>query len=396
VIGTVDRRRFLKRGAGIVYASAVLPSLKLWSSQIADKLKTTVPTEELVSQLKASIPQAMAKYRVPGLSIAIIRDASVVWTEGFGIKSTVTKEPVTAGTIFEAASLSKPVFAYAALRFFEKSNRSLDTPLTEFVSESFIKEEPRISLVTARHVLSHTSGLPHGREPRQPIRLRFTPGQRFAYSATGILYLQFVVEQLSKRKLRESIHTDVVSPFEMNNSNFGWLDRFQTEAAAGHGPNGAPALSGNGRYLKMTADEKSKLELDYPGIGDDADGASGLYTTAGDYARFMIEIMEPARQSDYHLSRSQVEEMLRSQISVVPGLSWGLGWGLEQTTSGNAFWHWGDWGVFRNFAIGFRDQKVGVVVLTNSFNGPQVYRQVIPEAIGETHPAFAWVNSYRP
>jgi hypothetical protein len=65
VIGTVDRRRFLKRGAGIVYASAVLPSLKLWSSQIADKLKTTVPTEELVSQLKASIPQAMAKYRVP-------------------------------------------------------------------------------------------------------------------------------------------------------------------------------------------------------------------------------------------------------------------------------------------------------------------------------------------
>jgi hypothetical protein len=88
--------------------------------------------------------------------------------------------------------------------------------------------------------------------------------------------------------------------------------------------------------------------------------------------------------------------LLTPQIAVAPGISWSLGWGLEHTASGDAFWHWGDWGVFRNFAIGFRLQKAGIVVLTNSFNGPQVYGEIIPDALGETHPAFAWVNSYRP
>jgi CubicO group peptidase (beta-lactamase class C family) len=107
-------------------------------------------------------------------------------------------------------------------------------------------------------------------------------------------------------------------------------------------------------------------------------------------------MMQPARRGEHHLSDSFVTEMLRPQIDAAPGIAWGLGWGIEQTASGNAYWHWGDWGVFRSFAIAFREQRLGVVVLTNSFYGPQVYGQIIPIAIGETHPAFAWVNSYRP
>jgi hypothetical protein len=75
--------------------------------------------------------------------------------------------------------------------------------------------------------------------------------------------------------------------------------------------------------------------------------------------------------------------------------SWCLGWGLEHSVSGDAFWHWGDWGVFRNFAIAYRKQKVGVVVLTNSFYGPRVYREVVPQSIGGEHPAFEWVRRYR-
>lgn len=181
----------------------------------------------------------------------------------------------------------------------------------------------------------------------------------------------------------------------MSHSSFGRLDRYTKDAADGHGPSGRPALSGNGQYLRMPAAERERLRA-LPDSSDDASASAGLYTTASDYARFMIEIMQPTKRGEHHLSDSYVTEMLKPQIEVAPDIAWGLGWGIEQTASGNAYWHWGDWGVFRNFAIAFREQRLGVVVLTNSFYGPEVYGQLIPGAIGETHPAFAWVNSYRP
>ena len=208
-------------------------------------------------------------------------------------------------------------------------------------------------------------------------------------------YLQFVVDQLSKRSLREVMRTNLLDPFGMSRSSFGWLERYTKEAAEGHGQSGRPGLSGKGQFLRMPAAELERLRA-LPDFSDEASASAGLYTTASDYARFMIEIMQPAKRGEYHLSDSFVTEMLKPQINVAPRIACGLGWGIEQTPSGNAYWHWGDWGVFRNFAIAFRKQRLGIVVFTNSFNGPQAYGQIIPNAIGETHPAFAWVSSYRP
>jgi CubicO group peptidase (beta-lactamase class C family) len=369
--------------------------LQAWLVQTTERLKSGTPADTLIAELSESIPRLMDEHRVPGLSIAVVRDARLLWTQGFGIKSASTKEPVTADTVFEAASLSKPAFAYAALRIFERDKRSLDVPLAEYVPATFVTGDPGIARVTARQVLSHSSGLPHGREPGTTVQLRFAPGTRFGYSATGMQYLQFVVEQLSKRTLRELMRTNLLDPFGMSASSFGWLERYAKEAAGGHGQSGRPGLSGNGQYLQMSASERGRMRL-LPDASDDASASAGFYTTASDYARFMIEIMQPAKRGEYHLSDDAVTEMLKPQIDVAPGIAWGLGWGIEQTPSGNAYWHWGDWGVFRNFAIAFKAQRTGVVVLTNSFNGPQVYARVIPSAIGETHPAFAWVNSYRP
>jgi len=382
----ITRRRLLQYGAALPL------SFRSWITQ--------TPERDLIAHLSERIPNLIEQYRVPGLSVSIIRDAQILWSQGFGVKSVTTKEPVSIDTVFEAASLSKPAFAYAVLRLFEKERYSLDAPLTEYVPQSFVKSfirgEPRINLVTTRHVLSHTSGLPHGRELGSPIRLRFAPGSRFAYSATGMQYLQFVVEQLTKLSLRSMMRMALLEPFGMTRSSFGWLDRFAAEAAVGHGRSGRPGLSGNGEYLQLPAAEKERLRKEFPDSSDEASASAGLYTTAPDYAKFMIEMMGPRRRSDYHLSDAMLAEMLKPQIAITPEISWGLGWGVERTGSGDAFWHWGDWGVFRNFAIGFQERKAGIVILTNSFNGPEVYRQIILDAIGGTHPAFAWVNSYRP
>ena len=84
-------------------------------AQTAAPLKTDVPKEKLVAELERAIPDLMKKASIPGLTIAVVRDGKLLWTKGFGVKSTKTSEPVMEDTIFEAASLTKPFFAYAAM-----------------------------------------------------------------------------------------------------------------------------------------------------------------------------------------------------------------------------------------------------------------------------------------
>jgi CubicO group peptidase (beta-lactamase class C family) len=396
MLRSVSRRRFLQQtGAMVLSASSLQLSLKAWAGQTSASLKSDVPAIELIASLSRLIPELMKQHRVPGLSIAIIRDAKIIWNQGFGLKSTATKEPVSSDTIFEAASLSKPAFAYAALKLCEKNKLGLDTPLAEYLPEAWIPNEPRLKLITARTVLSHTSGLPHGRPPGTAIALRFTPGEQFYYSASGFQYLQSVVERVSNQSLTDFMRANLLRPFEMHSSNFGWLKRFERESAQGHDREGNPGLSGNGKYLKMTPEQRAQSKRDYPEYAGAATASAGLYTTATDFAKFMIEIIAPPKQDQFRLSESMTSEMLKPQVRLDKNISWGLGWGIEHTDAGDGFWHWGDWGVFRNFAVAFKKQRIGAVVLTNSFHGPKVYSRVVPEAIGGDHPAFSWVSNYR-
>lgn len=351
--------------------------------------------KELIADLSRLIPEWMRKHHVPGLAIALIKDAKIQWTQGFGVKNTETKESVATDTVFEAASLSKPAFAYAVLKLCEIGKLGLDTPLTEYLPKPFMPDEPRHKLITARMVLSHSSGLPHGRPRGTPIALRFAPGKKFAYSATGFQYLQIVVEHLSKQPLADFMKANLLEPFTMRNSSFGWIDSYNKEAAQGHGRDGEPGQTGNGEYLEFTPEERASFARDYPEYKYPS-ASAGLYTTASDYAKFLIEIIQPTRKSPFHLSEDMTTEMLKPGMKVTDKISWGLGWGIELAEAEESFWHWGDWGVFRNFAMASKKQRSGVVVLTNSFYGPKVYREIVPKAIGGTHPAFSWVESYRP
>jgi CubicO group peptidase (beta-lactamase class C family) len=348
--------------------------------------------QSLIADLTASIPDLMSRHKVPGLSIALIRDGKLNWSKGFGYANVEKKTPVTPATVFEAASLSKPVFAYAVLRLCDSGKMAVDRPLSDYLSKPFIDNEPRLKSITAEMVLSHSSGLPHGRPPGTPISLRFTPGEKFAYSATGFQYLQLVVEEITKQSLADFMKTGVLNPLGMSNSSFGWIERFNGAAAQGYDGDGDAGLSGNGEYLEATPEELEKLKKDYPEYKYPS-ASAGLYTTAEDYAKFMIEMLQPQR---IPLSASLMERMFKQRVKINDSISWGLGWGLESVKSNAAFWHWGDWGVFRNFTMADRKRKIGVVILTNSFNGPRVYREIVPKAIDGEHPSLPWVARYRP
>src|ERR1700728_3566839 len=90
------------------------------------QLPPMVPAPEVINKLQTDIPLLLEKSDVPGMSIALIRDGRVVWSKGFGVSNAVTRKPVTTNTIFEAASLSKPVFAYAVLRLVDEGKLNLD------------------------------------------------------------------------------------------------------------------------------------------------------------------------------------------------------------------------------------------------------------------------------
>src|SRR5262245_48967772 len=124
----VPRRQFLRQAGTMFALSSASPFASLVHAfQAIEKSRDDTLTKSLIADLAKSIPVWMSKTFVPGLSIALIKDATLVWSQGFGVKSTVTKEPVTAETVFEAASLSKPAFAYAALKLCDEGRLGLDT-----------------------------------------------------------------------------------------------------------------------------------------------------------------------------------------------------------------------------------------------------------------------------
>jgi CubicO group peptidase (beta-lactamase class C family) len=351
--------------------------------QEASQLKTVVSKQDLIARLEKRIPELMSEGQVQGLSIALIKDAQLIWHRGFGIKNAGTKEPVTDRTIFEAASLSKPLFAYAVLKLVDSGKLDLDAPLSKYLP-AYLDNDERLGQITARRVLSHTTGFPNWRQAG-PLAIHFTPGERFSYSGEGFVYLQKVVERITGEPLEEHLKKSVFAPLRMTESSFVWREAFEAQAAAGHNSAGIPQPKGK----PLTAN-----------------AAGGLHTTAGDYAKFVIAIM-----NGEGLKRATLAQMLTPQIKLNPdcvnclshkparltdALSWGLGWGLEHTRDAEAFWHWGDNnGVFRCFALGLKRERAGLVVFTNSAHGLSIMPEIVSEAIGGSHPAFAWIN-YEP
>lgn len=362
-------KKIIMKNAIIIVIISLLFTGSQSFAQESSPLKTDVDKKALISELEKVIPQLMKKADIPGLSIAVIIDGKIIWSRGFGIKNTKTGEPVTDDTIFEAASLTKPFFAYAAMKLVENGELGLDTPLIQYAPQDYLEKEyirhpmdlegfrrDWFNRITARMVLSHSSGLPHG-GPRKPLPIHFEPGQKYRYSADGYMYLQRITEHLKGEPLHEIMRKLVIEPLKMKNSSMVWQDVYETQSSVGHDI----FSETTGRFRKRKR----------------AHAAASLYTTAYDFARFVVAMLD-----DAGLKSETVKEMLTPQIDVEDNIFWGLGFGLEHIDSGDAFWQWGDYGIFRNYVVAYKKQKIGVVYLTNSYNGLSIGPEIVKQAIG--------------
>ncbi len=322
----------------------------------------------VIAVLDSTIPILMAKARIPGLSVALIWDGKVSWEKAYGVKDRMTSEPVDVRTVFEAASLTKPFFAALAMSLVDSGLIDLDRPLVEYVPQDTIEKAlghpfnypgfraDWLKRITTRMVLSHSSGLPHGQRGK-PYPILFEPGSKFSYSSDGYYFLQMVIQYLLKEPLDATMRKRVLEPLKMDRSSMVWDEGFSTNAAVGHSLLGIS----NGSPRKYT----------------EAHSAASLYTTAGDYAKFVVSMLNGSL-----LGPRTVDLMLTPQVKVADSVSWSLGFGIETTSGGAAFFQWGDYGIFRNYVVALRGQGRGLVYLTNSFYGLAIGKTLVPLAMG--------------
>jgi CubicO group peptidase (beta-lactamase class C family) len=171
---------------------------------------------------------------IPGLAMAVLEDGEIAFSKGFGVRSVGDERPVDENTVFEAASLSKPVVAYIALEMVDEGLLDLDRPLVDYAD---IPELPdaRGKRITARMVLSHTTGLQNERIGDERLALAFDPGQGFRYSGEGFLLLQRVLESITGESLDSLSRRMVLDDLGMTRSGFVWRDDWADNAAVGHG-----------------------------------------------------------------------------------------------------------------------------------------------------------------
>lgn len=404
----IDRRTFARWAAGLVAGSALITRTRTAIGQAVapDTEASGIEWMPRRSRL-GDVGQLLELASVPGAAVAIVEDGRS-WVHGYGIADRATSASVRGDTVFEGASLGKPLFALAVLKMVAAGTLDLDRPLaTHLVLPD--GDDARMRRITARHVLSHTTGLPNWRQEPSRLEPASDPGKAFSYSGEAYVYLQRVVEKVTGRPFGAWIRETVLEPLGMKSSTWIWTPALGERMAMGHDDVGTPleVYASIGREAEKVAQRWGKpveqwryedaiaavplIRPTWPPLPVFMvpNAAASFLTTAEDYARFLAGLVEP-QSAGLGLDPRLVREMVAPRIRLNSALAWGLGWGLEEVPHGRMLWHWGANMSFRNFVLADPADRRAVVVLTNGLNGPKVYQRIVTAVTGTDHPAFLW------
>ncbi|MFA5713884.1 MAG: serine hydrolase domain-containing protein [Bacteroidales bacterium] len=286
------------------------------------------------------IEKQMSELEIVGLSIALIKDGKVVYHKATGEKSLKTHSKVTDQSLFEAASMTKPVFAYVVHKLIGRGVLDLDTPLYKYKPLEALEYDKRHKLITARMVLNHTTGLPNWRPKGGKLELKYTPGEKYTYSGEAIEYLGDVVSYLLKKDLNQIMREELLDPIGMEHSSMVENDYLKKHATIGH-KNGA--VSGRGKHTR-------------------ARPAHGLRTEAIEYSKFIIMM-----NKESHIDGSTFNRMAEPQVKVNKSTTSCLGLRLTETPYGPSYHHNGSngGGRFQSRFLFYKDKDFGYVFFMN-------------------------------
>lgn len=337
----------------------------------------------------AEMAALLKTFSVPGVSIAVIKDFRIDWARGYGLADVDTATPVTAETMFQAASISKPVAAMVSMKAVQDGRFALDQDVNTILTSwklpggEFTKDRP----VTPRGLMSHTSGtgdgfgfpgyatsapLPtlvqilDGQAPsnRREVRLERPPFTGYKYSGGAVQIQELALTDAVGRPFVDLARDWVLSPIGMTNSTF------EQPLPAAREKQAARAHSGKG------------VRMGDPWHVYPEHAAAGLWTTPTDLAKFLIEVQttlaapassrEASERSKGVLSRAMMLEMV-TPVGVGP---FGVGFSVEKRGEGWYFGHGGsNWG-FQCSMTAHRLKGYGVVIMTNGDNGPALMQEL--------------------
>ena len=347
-----------------------------------------VNSSENTSLETLTISELMDEFGVPGVSLAVIHDFQIHWAKGYGAADIETGEVVDTETMFQAASISKPVAAMGVLQAVQTGLFRLDDDINDILEswtledEGFTQSRP----VTPRTLTSHTSGLGDGfgfpgYDPGQPLPttvqileghelsnvgtvfMEREPLTSYEYSGGGVTIMELALSDVHKRPFVDLMQEEVLDPLEMTRSSYAQpiSSKHDTNAARAHNN------KGESRGPKWHV---------YP-----EHAAAGLWTTPSDLARFIIEVQRSALgKSNRVLSQSTIQEML-NPVGVGP---YAVGFSVSKEGEGWYFSHGGsNWG-FRALLLAHKVKGYGLVIMTNADQGSIVLRE-ISRLIQRTH-----------
>ncbi len=325
-----------------------------------------------------TLSDRMATWHVPGVSIAVIHHGAIEWAQGFGVAS-VGGAPVTAETLFQAGSISKPVAAMGTLRLVQEGKLSLDTDVNKTLTSWKLPDAAVAggSLVTLRELLTHTGGTTvhgfpgyaagepvptlvqvlDGEKPANTaaIRIEATPGTKWNYSGGGFTIMQMMVVDVTKEPYPKFLHDTVLKPIGMTHSTYEQPLPAEMRAMA------AIPYDGKGNAVAGGAHT-------YPEMA-----AAGLWTTPSDLCRYLMEVQGSLKGDANHvLTQAMTKEML------TPGMGkYGLGLAIGGADADPYFGHGGVNDGFEALMYAYANNGEGAVVMTNAQGGSRLADEVM-------------------
>lgn len=314
------------------------------------------------SKMDAFLRSQMDSIGMPGLSFALINDGQIVYRRTLGVTNVETKQRVSYGTVFDAASMTKTPFAFLVMRLVEKGVLNLDNPLYTYLPYPDIAYDDRYKLITARMVLSHTTGFPNWRffNKDGKLDIKFIPGTQFQYSGEGYEYLANVIAHLmniKKNDLQELFNEEVAKPLGMDKTYFTWNSWLEEHQATGHV---------DGKVAEGYGINSKKPNF-Y--------ASHSMQTEAANYAKFLIGMM-----NEKGLKKESYNDMFKVQFPDASNAATnqrGLGIVIKSTEFGNEYSHGG---FNLNFTSEFmfnKEQKFGYVFFTNCNKGADFNKKVL-------------------
>ena len=244
-------------------------------------INTIKNTNIASSEIDSFIISELNSSNLVGVSVSIVNDDQVVYSGHFGKKNSKGEEEVDNQTIYEVASLSKPVFSFFALKQVEKGILDLDEPLSNYLANPDISYDNSYKKITARMVLCHATGLPNWRsKTTDSLKIKFEPGSQYGYSGEGYEYLKNVLSHLLKTEdkgLDSIFQKEVVQPLGINDFSFTWRKEYKNQKAYGH-IDGKPTDNGYQEAFPFFKEQGPNLFA----------SSYSLYSTSDAYARFLI------------------------------------------------------------------------------------------------------------